>query len=182
MELHITGTNIEITQDVRQYMEAKLGKLPRHLNNVLECKVEISEEMTKSPQQRYLVRATVDGSGSVFHGEERGKDLFNAIDRIASVLTRQLEHYKGKHYKKGKGSPFARGKFPVEAAASATTQRKLVKTKRFPIAAMTLDESIEQMEKLGHDFFLFLDDDTFSLKLLYRRKDGNYGLIEAVVE
>ena len=177
MELLIAGTNMEITPEVRNYIERKLGKLKRHLNNIMDCKVEIAEEKTKSPQQHYLVRATVDSSGAVFHGEERGKDLFSAIDRVAATLTRQLEHHKGKRYEKGRGVSFARGKLSGEAIAPAN-ERKLVKTKGFPIKPMTLDESIEQMEYLGHDFFLFLDADADALKLLYRRNDGNYGLIE----
>jgi ribosomal subunit interface protein len=84
MELQITGTNVEITPDVRRYVERKLGRLDRHLPNIIESKVEISEEKTKSPQQRYLVRATVAGGigGAVFHGEDRGEDLFQAIDRM----------------------------------------------------------------------------------------------------
>ena len=181
MELLITGTNIEITPEVRNYIERKLGKLKRHLNNIMDCKVEIAEEKTKSPQQRYLVRVTVDSSGAVFHGEERGKDLFSAVDRVAAIMTRQLEHHKGKLYEKGRGFSFARGNLNNESIATAN-KRKLVKTKGFPIKPMTLSESIEQMEYLGHDFFLFLDAETDALKLLYRRKDGNYGLIEPELE
>lgn len=181
MELKITGTNTEITSDVRNYTERKLGKLKRHSNNIMDCKIEISEEKTKSPQQHYLVRAIIDSNGAVFHGEERGKDLFTAIDKVAAVMTRQLENHKGKLYEKGRGISLARGKFNNKAEMPVT-ERKLVKNKRFIIKAMTLEESIEQMEFLGHDFFLFLDADAEELKLLYRRKDGNYGLIEPEVE
>jgi len=177
MELQITGKNIELTPAARRYIERKLGKLNRHLPNITESKVEISEEKTKSPQQHFIVRATVAGSGTRLHGEERGKDLFMAIDKVAAIMTRQMEHYKGKLYEKGRGSSFARGKFSQEVETVQPT-REVVKVKRFVIKPMSVTEAAEQMELLGHDFFLFLNADTEEINLLYRRKDGNYGLIE----
>ena len=177
MELQITGTNMEIAPAVRRYVERKLGKLNRHLPNIIESKVEISEEKTRSRQQHYLVRVTVDGRGAVFHGEERGEDLFKAIDKVSATMTRQLEHHKGKLYDKGRGSSLARGEFSGEAEM-VEPDRKVVKVKRFAIKPMTLSEATEQMELLGHNFFLFFDADAEGIKLLYRRNDGNYGLIE----
>ena len=179
MELQIAGTNMELTPVVQRYIERKLGKLSKHLPGIIESKIEISEEKTRSPQQRYLVRVTVNSGvgGAVFHGEERGEDLFKAIDRVASVMTRQLENHKGKLYEKGRGSSLTRAEFngkiePVES------DRKVVKTKRFTIKPMSVEEAIEQMELLGHSFFLFFDADAGEVRLLYRRNDGNYGLIE----
>ena len=89
MELQITGTNMQITPEIRRRIERKLGKLNRHLPNIIESKIEVSEEKTKSAQQHYLVRATVAGKGSIFHSEERGEDLFQAIDKMAAILTRR---------------------------------------------------------------------------------------------
>lgn len=178
MQLQIAGTNIELTPAVQRYIERKLGKLNKHLP-AIESRVEISEEKTKSPQERYLVRVTVNSGagGAVFHGEERGEDLFRAVDKVAAIMTRQLERYKGKLYKKGRGNSLVRGKFS-EAAGQAATARKIAKTKRFVLEPMSLDEARERMELLGHSFFLFLDADTDGIKLLYRRNDGDYGLIE----
>ncbi len=176
MELQIAGTNIEIKPEAKRYVERKLNKLNRHLPDIIDTKVEISEEKTKSPQERYLVRVTVNsGVGkAVFHGEERAEDLFKAVDKVVTVVTRQLEKHKGKMYDKGRGSPLARGKFnQVEQP-----ERKIVKTKRFVVEPMSRDEAIEQMEQLGHNFFLFFEADAGELRLLYRRDDGNYGLIE----
>ncbi len=182
MDLQIVGTNMEIIPSVRRYIERKLGKLDRHLPNILDAKVEVSEEKTKSPQQHYLVRATVAGGGAVFHGEERGEDLFMAIDRVATIMIRQLEHHKGKRYEKGRGASLARGTFSEGAQMAEPedkdAEKKVVKIKRFLMKPMTETEAIAEMEGLGHDFFMFLDADAKQLKLLYRRKDGNYGLIE----
>ena len=176
MELQIAGTNIEIAADVQRYIEKKLGKLDRHLPTVIESRVEVSEEKTKSPQERFLVRVTIDGGvgGAVFHGEERGEDLFQAVDRVAAVMTRQLDRHKGKLYHKGRGNSLARGKFNDEKPAEL---RKIVRTKHFVVEAMLVDEAIEQMEYLGHSFFLFLDAEAEDIRLLYRRNEGNYGLI-----
>ena len=176
MELQITGKNIDLSSAVHSYIERKLGKLNRYLPSINESKAEISEEKTRSPQQHYLVRATVDGNGAVFHGEERGEYLFKAIDKVATTMNRQIEHYKGKLYDKGRGSSFARSKFSEEAETQPP--RRVVKVKRFPIKTMSVAEATDEIELLGHDFFLFFNADTEKFNLLYRRKDGNYGLIE----
>lgn len=178
MELQITGTNMEVAPAAQEYIERKLNKLDKHLPDIIDVKVEISEEDTKSPLERYLVRMTVNSGvgGAVFHGEERGEDLLVAVDKVIGVMTRQLEKHKGKLYDKGRGNSLARGSY--EQVEAQETERKLVKTKRFTIEPMSLEEAIEQMERLGHNFFLFFDSDAEEVKLLYRRKDGNYGLIE----
>lgn len=178
MELQIAGTNIEITPEAQRYVERKLNKLNKHLPDIIDTKVEISEENTKSPQERYLVRVTVNsGVGrAVFHGEERAEDLFKAVDKVVAIVSRQLERHKGKLYDRGRGNPLARGKF--SQTERPEPERKVVKTKRFVIEPMPLEEAIEQMEQLGHNFFLFFDADAGEVRLLYRRNDGNYGLIE----
>ena len=182
MELQIAGTNVELTPEVQSYIERKLGKLDRHSPGIIEGRVEISEEMTKSPEERYLIRVTLSSGagGAVFHGEDRGEDLFRAIDKVNAVLKRQIEKHKGKLYEKGRGNSLVRGKFSV-AKANDKLHRKIVKTKRFVLEPMLLDDAIEQMEELGHNFFLFLDANTDEMKLLYRRNDGNYGMIEPAV-
>jgi putative sigma-54 modulation protein len=178
MELQITGTNIEISPATRQYIERKLNKLNKHLPDIIDIKVEVSDEKTKSPLARYLVRATVNSGigGAVFHGEDRAEDLFKAVDRVVVVVTRQMERRKGKLYDRGRGNPLARGK-SLEAEIPNETVKKVVKTKRFVIEPMSLQEAIDSMERLGHNFFLFVDSNEEELCLLYRRNDGNYGLI-----
>lgn len=177
MELQITGTNMELTSVMQDYVGKKLAKLDRHFPDIIEVRVEISEEKTRSPQQHYLVKVTVNSGvgGSAFHGEDRGEDLYKAIDKVVAVVTRQLERHKGKLYDKGRGNPLARGKF---SESEQTGDRKVVRTKRFLVEPMALEEAIENMERLGHNFFLFFDDDTAEVRLLYRRNDGNYGIIE----
>src|SRR4030043_1281546 len=177
MELQITGTNMEIEPAIHRYIEDKLNKLKKHLPDIIDIKVEVSEENTKSPQQHYLVRATVNsGVGrAVFHGEDRAEDLFKAIDRVAVILTRQMEKHKGKLYDRGRGNPLARGKF--QQPEEVKTVRQGVKTKRFIAAPMSQEEAIAQMARLGHSFFVFFDADAGEVRLLYRRNEGNQGIL-----
>lgn len=180
MELLLTGTNMPITPAIRAYVERKLGKLSRHMPNILDTKVEISEEQTRDPRMRYWIKVTVGAGRAVMHGEERAEDVFIAIDRVADVMIRQLEHHKGKLYEKGRGEPSIRVVEAEAAAASAPpAEPRVVKTKRFLLKPMTEQEAISAMESLGHNFYLFLDAATKQTRVLYRRKDGNYGLIEA---
>jgi putative sigma-54 modulation protein len=177
MELQITGKNIEISPEVRQYIERKLDKLGRHLHKIMESKVEISEQKTKSPQQHFVVQVTIDSNGTLFRSQERGENLVSAIDRVVEIMDRQIKRYKGKLYKKGRGSSLAKGGLSEEIVEEKTMGR-IVKIKQFVVKPMSVDEAIEQMELLGHDFFLFFDADDERLNLLYRRKDGDYGLIK----
>ena len=176
MELQITGTNTELTPKAHNYIERKLSKLNKHLPDIIDFKVEVSQEKTKSPQQRFLVRATLNsGAGhAAFHAEARAEDLFQAVDKVSAILTRQLEKHKGKIYQRNRGNQLARGKYQPEPE----TTRKVVKTKHFTLEPIVQEEAIAQMEELGHDFFLFVDAKTREVQLLYRRNDGNYGLIE----
>ncbi len=177
MELQMTGTNIELTSPVRHYIERKLGKLSRHFPNLIEARVEVAEEKTKSPLQHYLVRVTVNSGGAGFHGEARGEDLFTAVDRVSATMVRQLENYKGKLYQRGRVNSAAENETSVEITGAAPAP-EVVKVKRFNIKPMSLIEAADQMELLGHNFYLFYNADTEEVNLLYRRNDGNYGLIE----
>jgi len=180
MELQITGKNVEISSEVRQYIERKLGKLSRHLRHITESKVELSEQKTRSPEQHFVVQATIDSNGTLLRSQERGASLFAAIDKVAEVMDRQIERYKGKLYEKGRGSSLARGGLSeegVEEVAEEETVGKVVKIKQFVVKPMSMDEAVEQMELLDHDFFLFFNADEEGLNLLYRRRDGDYGLI-----
>ncbi len=180
MELQIAGTNLSITDRVRTYAERKIGKLTRHWPNIIETRVEISVEKTKTPDQRILIRVNIDGDGAGFHGVARAEDPIKAIDKVSEVMIRQVEHYKGKMV--GKSRTPGRKEATAAAAelppAPETRLRKVVKVKSFQIKPVSLQEAIEEMEMLAHDFFLFRDADTEEVKLLYRRNDGDYGLIE----
>ena len=173
----IAKNNAEVSETIRAYVEKKVGKLGRYLPTLDEGKVEISREGAKLPEQRFTVQVTLDSRGLLIRAQEKSKDMRTAIDKVVDVLSKRIERYKGKLYDKTRGVSFARQGAAVEEEEIEVPKR-VVKTKRFLVKPMTVDEAISQMELLGHDFFLFLDADTERLNLLYRRDDGNYGLIE----
>ena len=119
----------------------------------------------------------------MIRGEERGQDLYTATDKVFEVISSQIEHYKGKlPYSRSRRTPSIRTS-TTEAVAPLVEEAveegpRVVKTKRFNVKPMSLEEAMDQMELLGHDFFLFYNPDDKKINLLYRRKDGNYGLIE----
>ena len=187
MDMHITGKNIELIPAVRDYISKKMGKINRHLPNIISFDVVASEEQTRAPGQRYIVQVTLDNNGTLIRGEERGQDLYTATDKVYEVMSRQIEHYKGK-------LPWAKGRRPASIRTSTTEATsgveaetapegpRVVKTKRFDVKPMSMEEAVDQMELLGHDFFLFYNPDANGMNLIYRRKDGDYGLIEPITK
>ena len=157
MQLQISSKNTELSPEVHRYIERKLGKLSHYLPSIAEAKVEVFQEKTKSPEQHFVVQVTADSNGTVLHSEERGANLFTAIDRVAAVTARRIDHHKGKLYDKRR---HRKGKKAIQQRAEAegepvATSGKVVRTKRFSLKPMPVDEAIDQMEVLGHNFFLF---------------------------
>ena len=180
MQLQISGKNMELSPEVRHYIERKLGKLSHYLPNISQARVEVSQEKTRSPQQHFVVQVTVDNTGTPLRSEGRGADLFTAVDKVSAVMNRRIEHYKGKrlHKRKVKQTTPPPPSSLSEEAEPASIRPQVVKVKRFTLKPMAVDEAIDQMGILGHDFFLFFNADTDKVNLLYRRRDNNYGLIE----
>jgi putative sigma-54 modulation protein len=174
----IAKNNVEVSETARMYVEQKIGKMGRYLPAISEGKVEISQEGSKVPEQRFTVQVTLDSKGVLIRAQEKSGDIRTAVDRVVDVLTKRIERYKGKLYDKGRGISFARQGAAIEAE-EVEPPRRVVKSKHFLVKPMPVDEAMNQMELLGHDFFLFVDSDTDRLNLLYRRKNGDYGLIEA---
>ncbi|MBN2186907.1 MAG: ribosome-associated translation inhibitor RaiA [Dehalococcoidia bacterium] len=172
----VTRNDAGVSETMREYASKKISKLDRYLPTIGEGKVEIFEERTKLPEKRFAVQVTLDSKGTLIRAQERAEDLRTAIDRVMDALTSRIERYKGKLYDKGRGISLARQE-AVEETEGVEAPKKVVKSKHFLVKPMPEDEAINQMELLGHDFFLFINADTGMVNLLYRRKDGNYGLI-----
>ena len=175
MEMQVIGKHLELSQEILSYVERRFDKLNRHLPNILESKVEIIRAMNKLPEHRYIVQVTLNNRGTLLRGEVRAADLFEAIDNAAKVMDRQIERYKGRLHDKTRGLPHNQ---PSQEVVVTPPEGKVVKSKKFAVKPMTVDEALDQMELLGHDFFLFFDPTRGQINLLYRRKDGDYGLIE----
>lgn len=176
MELIIRGRNIEISDYLRQYVEKKIGKLDRYLPDITEARVELATENTRSAGEVQIAQVTIRVDGTILRGEERSPDMFASIDAVLDKMYRQIARYKGKRQDRWRG----RGeRLPIPSEElEEEPGRKIVRRKRFPMYPMSEEEAIEQMELLGHDFFVFYNADTGEVNVLYRRRDGDYGLIE----
>jgi putative sigma-54 modulation protein len=188
MQLILKGKNVEITDWLRQYVEKKVNKLDRYLADIHEARVELSVEKTRSSQDRQVAQITVRGNGAILRAEERTDDMFAAIDAVVDKMHRQIARYKGKRIDRWQGQGPGRGEVempPLDEEVleelAKEQERRIVRIKRFAVSSMDEDEAIEQMELLGHDFFVFYNPNSGMLNVLYRRRDGNYGLLEPEV-
>jgi putative sigma-54 modulation protein len=185
MDIQITGKNLDVLPTVRSYITKKLGKVDKYLDKIVAFEVVISEEKTRSPEQRSVVQVTINNHGTLLRSEERGPDTRTAIDKVSETLNRQIEHYRGKlpYANKRKSNSIRTSSVTTDTAIEEETaveeeSPKIVRTKKFDIKPMSVEEALDQMVLLSHDFFLFYNQDNHQINLLYRRKDGDYGLIE----
>ena len=175
MDFNITARNVELTAEVKRYVERKLGKFNRH-GDIMEVRVEITEESTRSAQHRFNVRAVIKGTGPTIYGEDRGETIMEATDKTASIIKRQIEHQKGKLQEKGVAS--IRNK-PAAALPPEKQSGTIVSVKNIEVKPMSLDEAREQIQILGYDYLLFNNTDTRSVNLLLRLDDGNFELVQS---
>lgn len=178
MDLTITGKNMEISDRVREYVEKKAGKLDRYLSAIDDASLELTRESAKSPEDRHIAQLTVRTRGTILRAEERAADVFTAFDAVLDKMYRQIMRYKTRRRGRGRVQEEELMPPPPIEEYEEELPRQIVRTKRFVVLPMDEEEAAEQMELLGHDFFLFLNPETGELNIIYRRRDGNYGLIE----
>jgi ribosome hibernation promoting factor len=174
-----------LDEPFKAYAQRKLDRLARYLPTVQEAVLELRHEKTRSAEQRYVVQVTVNTNGTWLRAEERAAEPRTAVDLASDALGRQIRRHKDRVYRSGHtGHQRARAtlRTPEPDAASDDDDDglilgRVVREKRFPIQVMSVEEAVEQMELLGHNFFLFFDGDESRYALLYRRRDGDYGLI-----
>ncbi|MEA3459413.1 MAG: ribosome-associated translation inhibitor RaiA [Chloroflexota bacterium] len=175
MRLIIRGKNIEVADSLRRRIEKKVSKLDRYLPTADEARVELSVERTKSAEDRQVVQLTLKDGRTMLRAEERSNDMFASLDAALDKIRRQIRRYKGRRRDRWQGK--LKGK-PPAVGYEEEAPPHIVKVKSFQMNPMGEEEAIEQMELLGHDFFVFFNVDTGSINILYRRRDGNYGLIQ----
>ena len=178
MDLIVTGRNIEVPDALLTYAERKVGRLLRHLQTISEAKMELARARTRTEGPSHVVQVTVDSGGTLLRVEKRAADFYAAIDAAADVLDRQIQRYKGRFYQKRKGATPVAEQAEAEEEVEELPLGEVVKIKRFPVKPMSTEGAIEQMELLGHNFFLFFDEASQKYCVVYRRNDGDYGLIE----
>lgn len=179
MDLTIKGKNVEVTDRLRTYVEKKIGKLDKYLPSISEAWVELSTEAAKAAQDRQVCQVTVRSNGTILRAEERSDDMFTSIDTVLDKMYRQIARYKGKRKNRWRGTSSMPEPLPVMVEEEPEEeQAAIVRVKRFPITPMHTDEAVEQMELLGHDFFVFFNANEGEINVLYRRKDGDYGVLQ----
>ena len=188
MQLVLKGKNFVVSDRIRDYVEKKMGKLDRYLPDIDEARVEITQEKTKSAKDRNVVQVTLRTNGTILRAEDRSEAIYTSIDAAVDKIHRQIVRYKGKridrwHGQQNKQRQPADGEMPaldeeVLTAIAEEQERLIVKVKRFMVDPMIEEEAIEQMELLGHNFFVFFNANTGRINVLYRRADNNYGLLD----
>lgn len=184
VEVQIFGRNFEVTQRIHDYVEKKVTKFGRYLAGVEEARVDlVYDKSARSAEDRYVAQITIRGKGMILRAEESADDLYAAFDTAIDKMQRQMERFKGKR-QRGRGD----GRTAGEVIAAASDEAVEVETpliarrKKFELTPVDEAEALEQMALLGHEnFFIFFNIATNSINVLYRRRDGSYGLIEPVI-
>ncbi|MFQ5846804.1 MAG: ribosome hibernation-promoting factor, HPF/YfiA family [Candidatus Methylomirabilales bacterium] len=170
MQIFLTGRNLEVTEALRQYAEEKVGRLQKYLEKITSAHIVLSLQ-----KYRQIAEVTLRVRDLTIRGEESTADLYSSIDLVVEKLERQLQRYKGKILHQANRS----GRSEIAMAPLEEDEGPwVVKTKRFAIKPMSLDEAILQMDLLGHTFYVFRNAQTDEINVVYRRHEGNYGLIE----
>ena len=181
LEIEIFGRNLEITERIQDYIEKKASKLDRYLSNIEEARVDLAHNKSaRAATDRQVAEITIRGRGYILRAEERSDDIFTAFDAALSKMQRRISRYKGKRYRgRGDGKTVADFvEIPREEELEDDLPR-IVRRKQFLLHPMDEQEAIEQMSLLGHeDFFVFYNGRTNGVNVLYKRRDGSYGLIE----
>jgi ribosome hibernation promoting factor len=184
-KIETVARNMRLTDNVRDYVEKKAAKLERFLPGIDEVRVELSHiKSARSALDRQVAQITVHGKGFILRSEERADDIHAAFDAALEKVQRQIDRYKGKHYH-GRGDGRSAAEVAEEEQPVDETGELLpliARRKKFIVLPMNEDEAVEQMRLLGHDnFFIFFNAEQNSIQVLYRRRNGTYGLIEPIV-
>jgi putative sigma-54 modulation protein len=177
MDMVVKGRHLDVKADARAYAEDKVGKVAHILNGmVMSVEVELYHENNRSIGEREVAEVTLFTKGHVLRARETGSDMKSAIDKVAAKLERQARRFKERVVDRhaGKIAPVA----ATVEAEDEEPERTIVKTKSVDLKPMSFEEAILQLELLGHDFFVFASAETDDVNVLYRRRDGDYGLIQ----
>lgn len=182
MNVQIYNRNLELTERLSEYVESKVERLSRYLADIEDVRVDLSATNARDASRRMVAQITIRVRRSVLRAEERAGDVFSAFDAVMDKMERQIRRYKERKLnRRGEGlTPDD----VDEAAALETAEEveallgRIVRVKRFEVSAIPPEEAVEQMELLGHFFYVFMDATDGHLSIVYKREDGDYGLIK----
>lgn len=179
MNLIIKGKQFEVTDSIENYVRKKMMKLEKYFDQIIEAVATVSVQ-----KNRHIFEVTLQAKRAIIRAEEESGDIYNSIDRVVDRLERQIIKYKEKLYSKFSNEYNKNKTVEIneiegsEVSSQVEADRKIVKTKRFVLKPMSPEEASLQMDLLGHTFFVFSNGESGQINVIYKRKDGNFGLIE----
>ena len=182
MELQVTGRNLPVTDALHEHAERKLAKLERFLpawDDGTRVELELFVERNRSVERRQVAEATVRTKGPILRAQEHADDMYTAIDHVVQKLERQATKYRErrKPRRDGHHHDTTPPQEPVLVVGTETDEPTIVKRKSFEMKPMSLDDAALQLDMLGHEFYVFRDAEANRVSVIYRRADGNLGLI-----
>lgn len=169
---------LELTEDLKDYVMKKTERLDRYLDQIDESRIDLTHAKTaRETENRFVAQITLRGRGFILRAEERAVDIRTAFDKVMDKIERQIERYKGKRVRGRTGVPASSEIIKEEGLEE--TKPLIARRKKFSLVPMDELEAIEQMNLLGHeDFFIFYNISNNAVNVLYKRRDGSYGIIE----
>ena len=170
MRIIITGRNIEVTEGLKSAVEERLSKLEKYFTKDVDVNVTLSVE-----KERKKIEVTIPMKGTIIRSEQVSNDMYVSIDLVEEVIERQLKKYKNKIVDRKQGGYGFKQEFLEKEYDDEEVN--IIKTKKFEIKPMYPEDACIQMELLGHSFFVFMNAETEEISVVYKRKDGKYGMI-----
>ncbi|MNZ87864.1 putative sigma-54 modulation protein [compost metagenome] len=179
MNYNIRGQRFQVTDALRDYVEKKLSRLDKYFESPVASEINVTLSVTKG---QHTVEVTIPLVGVMLRAEEKSEDMYASIDLVVDKLERQIRKHKTKVNRKFRQASGAKALFREEGSAVSVLEEEddleLVRTKRFTLKPMDVEEAILQMNMVGHNFFVFANADNKEVNVVYKRSDGKYGLIE----
>lgn len=172
MRITISGRNIELTDGLKAAVEEKISKLEKYFTPETEVYVTLSVE-----KERQKIEVTIPVKGNIIRSEQVSNDMYVSIDLVEEIIERQLKKYKNKIIAKQQNTSYFRKEF-VEKEIDSDDEIRIIRSKKFDMKPMYPEDACVQMELLGHDFFVFVNAETDTVNVVYKRKGNTYGLIE----
>ena len=177
LKFNIRGENVEVTDAIRDYVVKRISKLQKFFEDSVEATAHVNLKVYSN--RTYKVEVTIPLPYLTLRAEETSNDMYGSVDLVTDKLERQIRKYKPKVTRKSRETGFKNLEFVPSDEESNDDELKIVRTKQVSLKPMDPEEAVLQMDMLGHDFFVFQDAETNGTSIVYRRRDGRYGLIEA---
>jgi putative sigma-54 modulation protein len=183
MRIIVQGHGMEVTDALREYAEKKIAKIEEFFGNIQKAEITLDHRKIENKDKSHVTEVTVWAAGKILRATDGASDMYASIDTAVEKIERQIEKYKEKLQHESrryseKVKEFMREHIPEKLLAKEPTSPAIVKVKRFALTPLMPEDAAQEMELLGHDFYMFLNSKTNEINTIYRRRTGNYGLIE----